>query len=87
MYALLSLLARSKNRRIVLQQLSEARTPTEISKNVKLQRSSVSRTINELENDGLVRCLTPKERMGRLYQLTKLGKKLLRILETKNNIS
>jgi len=81
MYELLSFLARSKNRIRVLGSLDGFQTPTEISKKLKIQRSTVSRTIGELEEKELVKCLTPKERMGRLYSLTAQGKNIFEHLK------
>ena len=81
MYKILSFLARSKNRTKVLGSFDGLQTPTQISKKLKIQRSTVSRTISELEEKRLVRCLTPKERMGRLYSLTSDGRKILEHLK------
>jgi len=83
MYKLLSFLARGKNRKLVLQQLDDARTPTELSKKINMQRSVVSRAILELEKKGLAECLTPKEKMGRFYRITNVGKKLLQMLNSR----
>ena len=81
MYKILSFLARSKNRTKVLGSFDGLQTPTQISKKLKIQRSTVSRTISELEEKRLVRCLTPKEIMGRLYSLTSDGRKILEHLK------
>ena len=80
MYKLLSFVARGKNRSKVLNSLDSVQTPTEISKRLKIQRSTVSRTISELKEKGLVKCLTPQEKMGRLYTLSSSGKKICEIL-------
>ena len=77
MYDLISFLSRSKNRKTVLENLEKPNTPTELASKLKIQRSTVSRAILELMEKKLVKCLTPKEKMGRLYQITDLGKKLL----------
>ena len=44
-------------------------------------RSAVSRTIQALENVGLVKCLTPDEKMDRYYRITETGKKVAEIIE------
>jgi len=77
MYDLISFLSRSKNRKTVLENLGKPNTPTELASKLKIQRSTVSRAILELMEKKLVKCLTPKEKMGRLYQITDLGKKIL----------
>ena len=76
MYNLISFVARGKIRRIVLYELSEPHTPTELSRILKTHRSTISRTILALQKKGLVKCLTPKEKMGRYYQITSIGKKV-----------
>ena len=83
MYDIVSFLSRSKNRRIVLENLAEPKTPTELASKLEIQRSTISRAILELIDKRLVKCLTPNEKMGRLYQITNLGKK---ILEQKQNV-
>tara|TARA_Y100000310_G_scaffold327767_1_gene394640 strand:+ start:112 stop:360 length:249 start_codon:yes stop_codon:yes gene_type:complete len=77
MYDLISFLSRSKNRNKVLENLEKPITPTKLASKLKIQRSTISRAILELMDKKLVKCLTPKEKMGRLYQVTELGKKLL----------
>ena len=78
MYDLISFLSRSKNRKTVLENLEKPNTPTELASKLKIQRSTISRAILELMDKKLVKCLTPKEKMGRLYQITDLGKKILK---------
>ena len=78
MYDLISFLSRSKNRKTVLENLEKPNTPTELASKLKIQRSTISRAILELVDKKLVQCLTPKEKMGRLYQITDLGKKMLK---------
>jgi DNA-binding PadR family transcriptional regulator len=36
--------------------------------------------LKELEGKGLVKCLTPNEKLGRIYTLTELGKLILEML-------
>lgn len=77
MYDLISFVCRGKIRRKVLENLIEPRTPTELSRIIKTHRSTTSRAILILEKKNLVKCLTPKENMGRYYEITSLGKKIL----------
>ncbi|HEX7033526.1 MAG TPA: helix-turn-helix domain-containing protein [Nitrososphaera sp.] len=67
----------SKNRRIVLSLLEEPKTPTILAKAADINLANVSRTLTELERNGLVVCLTPKKRVGRIYSLTKKGKEVV----------
>lgn len=77
MYELVSFVNRAKIRKEVLLNLTTPNTPTELSKIIKTHRSTTSRAILALEKKGLISCITPSERMGRYYQITKLGKKVL----------
>ena len=81
MYDLISFVVRGKIRKAVLGALDKPMTPTELSKQIKTHRPTVSRTILELEKKGLVECITPKERMGRFYKRTNLAKKIMEKLE------
>jgi len=76
MYDLISFVARGKIRKKVLAHLTKPYTPTELSTIIKTHRSTTSRTILVLEKKGLVKCITPKEKMGRYYVLTELGKQI-----------
>jgi len=67
-------------RKKVLENLSSPKTPTELSQIIHTHRSTVSRTLIALENKGLVECLTPKEKMGRLYRVTKSGVKVIEMI-------
>lgn len=78
MYELVSFVSRGKIRKKVLSNLDKPLTPTQLSEKIKTHRSTTSRAILALEKKGLVECITPKESMGRYYQLTKLGQKILK---------
>lgn len=78
MYDLMSFVSRGKVRKKVLSSLDKPHTPTEISQIIKTHRSTTSRAILALEEKGLVKCITPKEKMGRYYQITETGKKVLK---------
>ena len=77
MYELISYVSRGKIRKKVLEQLTTPKTPTQLSNIISTQRPTISRTIADLQNKALIVCLTPKEKMGRYYQITPLGKKIL----------
>ena len=74
MYEEIARLKRSKTKLPILKQLVEPKTPTEVAKKLNLYQASVSRSILEMEKDGLVKCLTPNQRNFRHYQITKKGK-------------
>ena len=77
MYDLISYVVRGKVRLSVLSVLSKPMTPTKIADLLKNHRSTVSRSLIDMEKKGLVKCLTPKEKTGRLYTITKNGKSIL----------
>ena len=69
-----------KIRKQVLLNLEKPMTPTQLSEKIKTHRSTVSRAIIALEEKNLLECITPNENMGRYYQISDLGKKILNIL-------
>ena len=85
MYKLLSFVSRGKIRKQILKNLIKPKSPTQLSKMIKTHRSTVSRAILILEKNGLVKCLTPDEKMCRFYETTKLGKKILARLKDLDN--
>jgi predicted transcriptional regulator len=52
-------------------------TPKELSKNLDIHLSQVTRNLREMEQRELVYCLTPNLRKGRIYRISEEGKKLL----------
>ena len=84
MYELMSFVNRGKSRKRVLKELNRPMTPTDLSNKIQIHRSTISRTLIELEQKGLVKCLTPKEKMGRYYEISEMGKKILSSIEENN---
>ncbi len=68
---------RTDTRRKILKALKKSKTPTHISEEVDISVSNVSRTLKEFIDKGIVECLTPKLKMGRIYSLTKKGQEIL----------
>lgn len=64
----------SKTRKQILLKVATPKTPTILAKEIGLNLANVSRSLAELEKKGLIVCLTPKQKVGRLYSLTKKGK-------------
>ena len=83
MYDLISYVSRGKVRRAVISDLIKPHTPTELCRIINTHRSTTSRAILALEKKGLVKCITPNEKMGRYYEITSLGKKILQQIEGK----
>ena len=75
---LIAFIKRGKNRSKILQLLSENdKTQAELHSKSKMYRTHVRRTLIELQNRKLVKCLNPKDRIHKIYQITNLGEKVL----------
>jgi len=69
--------ARSPNRRKVLQELSKSpQIPSDLSKKLNLNINHVSRALAELRRNDLVRCVNPEDKKGRVYELSEKGKEV-----------
>lgn len=80
MYSLLSYIRRSKIKQRILSLLAEPKTATDLKKSLGVHRESVSRALIEMEEKGLVKCLTPEQPNFRYYQRTEKGANLLKAL-------
>ena len=59
--------------------LESESTPTQITKNIgDMSIKNVSKLLGELRAHGIVECLTPKSKKGRVYVLTKEGKNIFK---------
>lgn len=82
---LLAWIERGKMRKKVFLSIGERTLPSQIVELLTEDRKSasqyaqVSRALRELEFQGLIVCLTPKEKTGRLYTRTKKGEELGRM--------
>ena len=69
---------RSKYRQNVFLSLGKPIRPCQIAKKLDLRLTHVTRSLRELKTRGFVKCLNPKERIGRFYALTKKGEAILK---------
>ena len=60
-------LKKGKIRKKILETLDEPKTATEISKELNLHRSSVSRILIGLNKKGLIKCINPEDNNFRHY--------------------
>jgi len=76
----ISLLKNSEYRKKILESLSNANylTPSEISENTKIRLNHVSNFLKDLKENKLIICLNEGEKRGRLYQITDLGKRVVK---------
>jgi predicted transcriptional regulator len=73
---LYSWVIRGTQRIAIVKVLDKLKTPKQLSQETKLKFSNVSDVLNVMKKKELVICLNPKEKTGRLYQLTKKGLKI-----------
>jgi len=78
---LVSFIKRGKNRRKVFVSLDKPMMPSELvikiySKSSNTYFNVVSRALNELKNKKIIEIINPKEKTGRIYQKTSIGKRL-----------
>ena len=64
----------SKTRKSIVIKLDTPRTPTFLAKDLSINLANVSRALTELEERKVIVCLTPKQKVGKIYSLTKKGK-------------
>ena len=74
----MSYVVRGKVRLSILKILDKPMTPTQIAGLLENHRPTISRSLLDMEKKGLVKCLTPKEKTGRLYVRTKKGEWVLK---------
>jgi predicted ArsR family transcriptional regulator len=79
MWADVSFVRRSKNRTEVLNALQKGppKTATQLAKELGIHRSAASRALLELTERGLVTCLTPDEKVYRIYGISERGKEIV----------
>lgn len=74
--------AKSEVRRMCLKVLSTGpKTPVTIARETSKHMSHVSRSLRELEEQGLAECLTPSKTKNRIFAITKKGEQVLETLE------
>jgi len=74
---LVSFVIASSYRKKVLSALSTPKTPSAISKEISINKTHISRALAELEDKGLIKCLTPNSKKGKIYSIQDLGKETL----------
>ena len=74
----ISFIISSQYRKDVLRNLDKPKTPTQLSKELNINKTHISKTLKELESKNVVKCLTPNSNKGRLYIISNYGKETLR---------
>lgn len=73
---LYSWIIRGKQRKMVIKVMDEIKTPTQIKEETKLSLNNVSDILRLFVKKGIAKCLNEKEKVGRLYKLTREGKRI-----------
>ncbi|MBS3119463.1 hypothetical protein J4475_01425 [Candidatus Woesearchaeota archaeon] len=69
-----SWVVRGKQRRDIINHIGDRETPTQISQKSGYSLNHTSRVLNEFKRKGIARILNPKQKTGRIYELTGKGK-------------
>tara|TARA_Y100000031_G_scaffold157008_1_gene214932 strand:- start:11363 stop:11623 length:261 start_codon:yes stop_codon:yes gene_type:complete len=72
---------RGSRRESVLKFLSKQNNPVsanDVKKQLKIAMSQASATLKELRTKGLVDCLNPKDKIGKIHKINNKGKSLMR---------
>ena len=82
---LLSWVLRGSQRREIIRVMTRNMIPAQIYKeavksNPKITRNSVSDVLREFRKKDIVRCINPKEKKGRIYELTANGRRILKLI-------
>ena len=72
---------RGSRRKSVLELLAKSEKPLstkDIKKSLNIAISQASFTLKELSSKKLIECVNPSDKIGKLYVITKKGKKILK---------
>ena len=72
---------RGLQRKKVIKTLTKPKIPTQIKEETKLSLNNVSDILRSFRKKKIVKCLNPKEKTGRLYELTPKGMRIKEELE------
>lgn len=73
---LMGYIKRSENRVKALKLFEKPMMPSEVSKQMSISLTHGSKIIRELNSKKIIKCLNEELKVGRIYNLTKLGKKI-----------
>lgn len=76
-WQLVSFIKSSKYRERVLKALDKPKTPTEIKKEIDVDKAHVTRALKSLIEKELVVCHTPEARKYKIFERTKKGNSIL----------
>jgi predicted transcriptional regulator len=76
-----SWILKGKQRKKILKVMDKPLIPTQIKERTDLSLNNVSDILREFRKRNLAECINPKEKTGRIYELTDKGKKLRKQLQ------
>ena len=56
---------------------SQVKIPSKIANDAEIFQNHISNTLRQLKEHGLVECINPEVKKGRLYRLTDKGEKIV----------
>jgi len=74
-------LNRGKRRKSILELLNNSERPLsakDVKSKLKIAISQASYSLKELRNRGLIECINPDDKIGKLYLINKKGKELVK---------
>jgi DNA-binding MarR family transcriptional regulator len=77
---------RGKRRQQALEVFNKSPNPLtikEVHEKSHIALSQASAIVAELEHEGVIECLTPQDKIGKLYRITKEGKEIITALNNK----
>ena len=77
-----SWILRGKQRRKIIEVLTKPKIPTQIKDDADLSLNNVSDVLRALRVKKIVKCVNPKNRTGRIYELTPKGMKIQEMLKS-----
>ncbi len=85
---LISLITSSKIRFKVLTRLNKSKfTPSDLSKNLEIHISAISRALSELTEKELINCLTDKRTKFKYYEISEKGKEVLKNIHEETKVT
>lgn len=76
-----SYVARGRNRKRVLLNLTSPMTPTQLTFIAKVSISHISKALKDLRKMKLVECINPSEKVGKIYKRTEDGDEVAEYLK------
>lgn len=80
------LIASKYRTKITLSLTEKPKTPKEIAQELGLYISHVSSTLSDLSKEGIVKCLNPSQKKGRIFSLTDIGMEFARELKNRKSL-